>query len=73
VRARSRARGRIPRRTGEHFGWLCAFLALDAPASSTLTRELMAWQPTHPGLIDDLNEGHYFEGSWQPPDERAGA
>jgi hypothetical protein len=25
-----------------------------------LTRELVGWQPTHPGLIDDLNQGHYF-------------
>jgi len=24
------------------------------------TRELLGWQPTHPGLIDDLDEGHYF-------------
>jgi thiosulfate/3-mercaptopyruvate sulfurtransferase len=23
-------------------------------------RELLGWQPTHPGLIDDLGEGHYF-------------
>jgi len=20
----------------------------------------VAWQPTHPGLIDDLDQGHYF-------------
>jgi hypothetical protein len=30
------------------------------PASSTITRELMGWQPTHPGLIEDIEEGHYF-------------
>jgi hypothetical protein len=29
-------------------------------ASSTLTRELLGWQPAHPGLIDDLDKGHYF-------------
>jgi nucleoside-diphosphate-sugar epimerase len=45
---------------GEHFGWLAGFLAADRPASSTLTRELLGWQPTHPGLIDDLDKGHYF-------------
>jgi nucleoside-diphosphate-sugar epimerase len=44
----------------EHFGFLAGFLAADNPASSTLTRELLGWQPTHPGLIDDLGEGHYF-------------
>jgi hypothetical protein len=44
----------------EHFGWLAPFLALDAPASSALTRETLGWQPVHPGLIDDLDKGHYF-------------
>ena len=44
----------------EHFGWLAGFLAPDSPASSALTRELLGWQPTHPGLIEDLDEGHYF-------------
>jgi nucleoside-diphosphate-sugar epimerase len=50
-----------PEDAGEHFGWLRAFLALDAPASSALTRELMDWNPAQPGLIDDLDEGHYFQ------------
>ena len=45
---------------GEHFTWLAGFLGLDVPASSALTRELFGWQPTHPGLIDDLEKGHYF-------------
>ncbi len=43
-----------------HFGWLAAFLAMDVPASSALTREQMGWQPVQPGLIDDLGKGHYF-------------
>jgi nucleoside-diphosphate-sugar epimerase len=50
-----------PENAAEHFGWLTGFLALDSPASSTLTRELLGWQPTHPGLIDDLERGHYFD------------
>jgi nucleoside-diphosphate-sugar epimerase len=45
----------------DHFAWLGAFLGFDAPASSALTRELLDWQPTHPGLIDDLDKGHYFD------------
>jgi nucleoside-diphosphate-sugar epimerase len=45
---------------GEHFGFLGHFLAADSPASSTLTRELLGWEPTHPGLIEDLAQGHYF-------------
>jgi nucleoside-diphosphate-sugar epimerase len=49
-----------PEDAGEHFSWLAGFLALDSPASSALTRELVGWQPTQPGLIDDLDLGHYF-------------
>jgi nucleoside-diphosphate-sugar epimerase len=43
-----------------HFMWMAGFLALDSPASSTLTRELLGWQPANPGLIEDLDQGHYF-------------
>jgi len=25
-----------------------------------LTRELIGWQPTQPGLIEDVETGHYF-------------
>jgi nucleoside-diphosphate-sugar epimerase len=49
-----------PEDVAEHFGWIGAFFALDAPASSALTQERMGWQPTHAGLIADLEEGHYF-------------
>ncbi len=51
-----------PEDAAGHFTWLAGFLALDSPASSVLTRELLGWQPTHPGLIDDLDQGHYFRG-----------
>jgi nucleoside-diphosphate-sugar epimerase len=44
----------------EHFTWLAHFLALDSPASSALTRTLLGWDPTHPGLLEDLDQGHYF-------------
>jgi nucleoside-diphosphate-sugar epimerase len=49
-----------PDDAAKHFAWLAGFLAADSPASSALTRELLGWQPTHPGLIDDLDQGHYF-------------
>jgi len=49
-----------PAEAADHFHWLAAFLAADSPASSELTRDLLGWQPTHPGLIDDLDHGHYF-------------
>ena len=48
---------------GEHFTWLAGFLGIDSPASSALTRELLGWQPTQAGLIDDLDQGHYFDSS----------
>jgi nucleoside-diphosphate-sugar epimerase len=43
-----------------HFGFLGDFVQLDNPTSSELTRKLLGWAPTHPGLIADLDEGHYF-------------
>jgi nucleoside-diphosphate-sugar epimerase len=49
-----------PEDAGEHFGWIGAFFALDAPASSTLTQRRLGWQPTHPGLIADVEAGQYF-------------
>jgi nucleoside-diphosphate-sugar epimerase len=49
-----------PEDAGEHFGWLAGFLAIDSPASSTLTRDLVGWRPTGSGLVADLDEGHYF-------------
>jgi nucleoside-diphosphate-sugar epimerase len=50
-----------PAQAGEHFGWIGAFFGLDAPASSALTRERLGWSPVHPGLIADLEQGHYFK------------
>ncbi|GAB3960433.1 SDR family oxidoreductase [Actinoallomurus acanthiterrae] len=49
-----------PEDAGGHFIWLAGFVGLDSPASSALTRELLGWQPTGPGLLDDLDKGHYF-------------
>jgi nucleoside-diphosphate-sugar epimerase len=50
-----------PADAGEHFTWMAGFLALDSPASSALTREMLGWQPTQLGLIADLDQGHYFQ------------
>ncbi|MEU8694682.1 SDR family oxidoreductase [Streptomyces sp. NPDC048665] len=43
-----------------HFGFLARILGNDMPASNALTRELLDWQPVHPGLLSDLDQGHYF-------------
>jgi nucleoside-diphosphate-sugar epimerase len=45
---------------GEFAGMLVRLLSTDMPASSTITRELLGWEPTHPGLIEDIEQGHYF-------------
>jgi nucleoside-diphosphate-sugar epimerase len=52
-----------PGAAADHFGWLGRFLAADVPTSNALTRERFGWQPTQPGLIADLNQGHYFRQS----------
>jgi nucleoside-diphosphate-sugar epimerase len=44
----------------EDLGFLGMILALDCPASSALTTELLGWRPVQPGLIEDLDKGHYF-------------
>jgi nucleoside-diphosphate-sugar epimerase len=43
------------------FGFLAHFITMDGPASSALTREQTGWQPVQPGLIPDLDKGHYFD------------
>lgn len=49
-----------PDRAAEHFGWIGSLFAMDGRASSAITRELLGWEPTQPGLIADLDAGHYF-------------
>jgi nucleoside-diphosphate-sugar epimerase len=43
-----------------HFGFLGSLVSLDNPTSAALTTELLGWRPEHPGLIADIDEGHYF-------------
>ncbi len=54
-----------PDQATDHFGWLGAFFSWDAPASNALTRERLGWEPTHQGLIADLEAGSYFEPAGQ--------
>jgi nucleoside-diphosphate-sugar epimerase len=49
-----------PEQAQAQFGFLAGFLALDMPVSNVLTRELLSWQPSGPGLVADLQQGHYF-------------
>ena len=43
----------------DELGFLGALLGIDQQASSKETQELLGWQPTHPGLLDDLEKGYY--------------
>lgn len=45
----------------EHFGWLSTIVGSDAPASSAMTQSLLAWEPRHAGLLDDLEHGEFFQ------------
>jgi nucleoside-diphosphate-sugar epimerase len=50
-----------PEEAAQHFGWFAHFAAMNNPASSHRTRELLGWQPKQPGLIADLDRSRYFE------------
>ena len=49
-----------PEAATAYFGFLSTPVSMDNPTSSARTRELLGWEPTHPGLIEDLEQGHYF-------------
>jgi nucleoside-diphosphate-sugar epimerase len=38
------------------------FITLDVTMPVGETQRLLGWEPVHPGLIADLEEGHYFTG-----------
>jgi nucleoside-diphosphate-sugar epimerase len=43
----------------EHFAAF-PFISLDITMPNAQTRQLLGWEPVHPGLIADLEAGHYF-------------
>jgi nucleoside-diphosphate-sugar epimerase len=50
-----------PDEADEYFGVFATFASLDAPGSSQLTQQRFGWHPVQPGLLADLEEGHYFK------------
>lgn len=54
---------KAPEEALDHFGWIARFASIDVPASSARTRQLLGWQPTRQGLLEDLDHAYYFEGS----------
>jgi nucleoside-diphosphate-sugar epimerase len=51
---------KTPEEAAGHFGWFAHFAAIDSPASSQRTQELLGWRPKQPGLIADLDHPRYF-------------
>jgi nucleoside-diphosphate-sugar epimerase len=52
-----------PEEAAGHFGFFARFVSIDSPASSVMTQKRLGWHPTHRGLIEDLDRGHYFESA----------
>ncbi len=42
-----------------HFAHLGHFVALDSPAAAAITGEQLAWVPSGPSLLEDLEQDHY--------------
>jgi nucleoside-diphosphate-sugar epimerase len=49
-----------PDEAAAHFGWFAHFAALDVPASSAKTQELLGWRTHQPALIADIDRATYF-------------
>lgn len=43
-----------------HFDWMAPFVAIDNPASSAITREMLGWHPREKELLTDMRESGYF-------------
>jgi nucleoside-diphosphate-sugar epimerase len=50
-----------PDEADSHFGWLARFATVDVPTSSAKTRAALGWAPKQKGLIEDLDQPHYFK------------
>jgi nucleoside-diphosphate-sugar epimerase len=48
-----------------YFGALASLVTTDLSASNLITRRTLGWEPTGPGLLDDLDNGNYFPSSTQ--------
>ena len=57
------ARAHLPHRLADGVGFLSMSPGLEAPSSGALTGERPAWTPTHRGVVADLEERRYFDGS----------
>ena len=49
-----------------HFGFLANVVTQSYPASNRITRRSLGWEPVQPGLLADLDNGHYFPSADVP-------
>jgi nucleoside-diphosphate-sugar epimerase len=43
-----------------YLGFLAPFAGLDNPTTNAKTREVLGWEPTHAGWVEDVQTGHYI-------------
>jgi nucleoside-diphosphate-sugar epimerase len=43
-----------------YFGFIANIVTQSYPSSNLITRRTLGWEPTRPGLLADLDNGHYF-------------
>ncbi|RFZ81734.1 SDR family oxidoreductase [Mucilaginibacter terrenus] len=50
-----------PEEAAAHFDWIAHFVAIDNPTSFQKTKHTLGWEPTHVSLLEDLENGTYFQ------------
>lgn len=43
-----------------HFGFIANIVNQNYPTTNLITRQTLGWEPAQPGLLADLDNGHYF-------------
>lgn len=43
-----------------HFGFIANIVTQNYPTSNVITRRTLGWEPAQPGVLADLDNGHYF-------------
>lgn len=57
---------KTPEEVAALLGFIGHVLAMDVSSSNALTKQRLGWSPTQPGLIADLEAGHYFNSVAKP-------
>ena len=52
---------KTPEEAAELLGFIGRVLSMGGPTSSALTQQRLGWHPSQPGLIEDLEQGTYFD------------